>query len=315
MKRFLIAVTLAAMSATMSSAATPADSVTEHAHINIRQSIAGAGVSLVVNASVTELLKHTVKEMRPDRSDNGSFPSRHSSYAFTLGSVAAHELCSFSPFWVIAAQTAANAVGMQRVYASRHYPSDVLAGAAIGIASTELGYRIARWIYPDRQPRPRLTPLDNMPGLSASTTALLSFGSRGDGLSSGCGIESGLHVNLPVSDYFGVGASFRMRSQTIYYNGVYAGSLNGAAVTVDGYAFRSFGLWAADGSVSAGLVRNFDRPLSVASSWSGLLDIAAGVHRRVAKSLSVGGRVGCDISQRPGSWCGLSVSLVTKAEF
>ena len=315
MKRFLTAVLVFSAFARLSFAATPVDTIASSTHINIKQSIAGAGVSLVVNAAITELLKHSVKEMRPDRSDNGSFPSRHSSYAFTLGSIAAHELYRFSPFWVIAAQTAANAVGMQRVYASRHYPSDVLAGAAIGLASTELGYGIARWLFPDRNPRPTLKPLDNMPGLSASTVALLSFDSRGEGLSSGCGIESALHFNLPTSDYFGLGASFRMRSQPVYYDGAFCGSVNGAALTVDGYAFRAFGLWAAEGMASVGLLRNFDRPQSVAPAWTGLLDISAGIYRRVARALSIGGRVGCDISKRPGSWCALSIAFVAKAEF
>ncbi|MDE6704040.1 MAG: phosphatase PAP2 family protein [Muribaculaceae bacterium] len=315
MKRLLFVALLLASIPRLCFAETIADTTAVSTRINLKQSLAGAGVSLVVNASVTELLKHTIKERRPDGSDNGSFPSRHSSYAFTLASIASHELSRFSPFWTIAAQTAANAVSMQRVYASRHYPSDVLAGAAIGIASTELGYEIARWIYPDRGPRPVLSPLDNMPGLSASTSALLSFTSRGEGLSTGCGIESALHINLPVSDYFGLGASFRMRSQTIYYYGEYRGALNGASLTLDGYAFRGFGVWGAEGAVSVGLLRNFDRPMRVASSWSGLLDISAGIHRRIARALSVGGRIGCDITERPGSWCAMSVSLVTKAEF
>ena len=315
MKRFLIAALLVASIPRLCIAETAAGTTTVSARINLKQSIAGAGVSLLINASVTELLKHTIKERRPDGSDNGSFPSRHSSYAFTLASIASHELCRFSPFWTIAAQTAANAVGMQRVYASRHYPSDVLAGAAIGIASTELGYGIARWIYPDRGPRPVLSPLDNMPGLSASTSALLSFSSRGDGFSTGCGIESALHINLPASDYFGFGASFRMRSQSIYYNGEYCGALNGASLTLDGYVFRGFGVWGVEGAVSVGVLRNFDRPMRASSSWNGLLDISAGIHRRIARALSVGGRIGCDITERPGSWCALSVSLVTKAEF
>lgn len=315
MRYFLIAALLVASMPWLCYAEIPSDTTATLTPINLKQSIAGAGVSLVINASVTELLKHTIKERRPDGSDNGSFPSRHSSYAFTLASIASHELCRFSPFWTIAAQTAANAVGMQRIYASRHYPSDVLAGAAIGIASTELGYCIARWIYPDHGPRRVLSPLDNMPGLSASTSALLSLSSRGARLSTGCGFESALHINLPVSDYFGVGASFRMRSQTIYYNGVYSGALNGASITIDGYAFRGFGVWGADGSASVGVLRNFDRPMHVSSSWNGLLDISVGIHRRIARALSVGGRIGCDITERPGAWCAMSVSLVTKAEF
>lgn len=292
------------------------DSIVEVSHpFNIRQSVAGAGVGLVVNASLTEIFKASVKEMRPDRSDNRSFPSRHTSYTFALASIAAHELHRFSPLWVSAAHTAANAVAMQRVYASCHFPSDVCAGAAVGLASSEIGYAIARMLYPDAHRPKTLSPLDNMPGLSAYTTAMLSFGRRANGLSMGCGIESSLSINLPTSEHFGLTADLGFRSQPVYLNDVYIGALNGIALRPGAYAFYSSGLWAFEGVLMTGLLRNFDRPCSVASGWSAVLDVSAGIYRRVAKALDIGCRMGCDVADRPGSAFAPTLAIVTKAEF
>lgn len=298
-------------------AAVPADTVAvaEDSRLSLKQSVAGAGVGLVVNAAVTEILKRSVNEMRPDRSDNGSFPSRHSSYAFTLASIASHELYTFSPFWVTVAHTAANAVGMQRVLAEKHYPGDVLSGAAIGIASSEIGYAVSRLIFGD--PKRKTFLAENMPGLWAETSALISFGRHGRDIGLGCGIESSLRVSLPTAEHFGLGASARLRSQPVFSRNVYAGMLNGMALSVDAYGETELfdGSWAAEGRLSCGVMRYFNRPLHVATSWSYLADISLGLSRQVASRVSVGGRIGCDMAVRPHSDAALSISLFTKARF
>lgn len=283
--------------------------------LSLKQSIAGAGVGLVVNAAVTEILKHGINEMRPDRSDNGSFPSRHSSYAFTLASIASHELYTFSPFWVTAAHTAANAVGMQRVLAEKHYPGDVLSGAAIGIASSEIGYAVSRLMFGAPERRHYLA--ENMPGLWAETSALISFGRHGKDIALGCGIESALRISLPTSEYFGLGASARLRSQPVFSHGVYSGMLNGMALSVDAYATTSLfdGSWTVEGRGACGFMRYFNRPLHVASSWSYLVDLSVALSRQVAKHVAVGGRVGCDFAVRPNSDAALAISFFTKAQF
>jgi membrane-associated phospholipid phosphatase len=101
----------------------------------------GGGVEIGAAAAaggVTSLLKQAVGRERPDESSNTSFPSGHSTGAFacaalggqnvrTLSLPKSAELTLRGGFLVLATGTA-----WARVEAKRHYPSDVLAGAAIG---------------------------------------------------------------------------------------------------------------------------------------------------------------------------------------
>ena len=49
-----------------------------------------------------------------------------------------------SPWYGIAGYAMATATGMLRMYNDKHWMSDVVAGAGVGIASTRLAY----WLYP-----------------------------------------------------------------------------------------------------------------------------------------------------------------------
>ena len=281
-----------------------------------KRSLTGAVSAVAVNAVATELFKHSINEMRPDRSDNSSFPSRHSSYAFVAASVASHELARYSPFWVTAAHTVANAVGMQRVYGAHHYPSDVLAGAALGLLSGEAGYALSRLFFgSDKCPR---YTAGNLPAVTATTVALLPLaGHSSAGYSSGCGIESSLGISLPTSDRLGLGMSLSLRDVPVYRDAVYLAMLKSCAVTADAcFAAPVFdGCWALEGRAALGAIRNFSRPADSAPAWAVLADLSAGIGRQLCRRLSVGCRVGCDFTRRPGPDAVLSVALVTKAMF
>src|SRR5574344_418215 len=109
-------------------------------------------------------IKHTSHEKRPDGSDNNSFPSGHTAGAYTL----------------------ATTTGLMRVANNKHWLSDVMTGAGIGIISTELGYYIADLICKDKG-------LNKTPKFSENM------------LSNRFDIPSflGLHVgiNIPMSNY------------------------------------------------------------------------------------------------------------------
>ncbi len=88
-----------------------------------------------VDAAVTVALKYTIKERRPDGEDNHSFPSAHTSGAFT-----AAEFLRGRYGWEygLPAYGVASFVAFSRVAAHKHYVADVLAGAAIGIGCSYL---------------------------------------------------------------------------------------------------------------------------------------------------------------------------------
>lgn len=314
--RKLFVITFAAL-CIVQGAACDADTVAVMAvHKDFNRRLTGAGAGLVINASMTELFKHSIHKMRPDMSDNGSFPSRHTSYAFCIGSIAAHELYDKSPFWVTAAHVAADAVAMQRVLAERHYPCDALAGAAIGLVSAEAGYAVSRLIFGGGS-HAILSEEDNVtPSLMAETTALIPLRGRRAGLSAGCGIESSLRVALPVSDRWGLGADLLLRSQPVYKDCDYAAPLNGAGVRIGCFACVPAGRrWSVEGRVSAGLIKYVDRPFGVVPSMSYLADLSCAAYRNVARCTSVGMRIGCDMSDTSPGHLALIAAFVTKAEF
>jgi len=85
------------------------------------------------NLGVTYALKATISKTRPNGADDDSFPSGHTSVAFQ-GAAFIHKRYGFK--YAAAAYLAAAYVGWARVDSDNHYTSDVLAGAAIGIASS-----------------------------------------------------------------------------------------------------------------------------------------------------------------------------------
>ena len=80
----------------------PADSISLGSRIAHKSIQIGTGA--VATIGLTQILKASVNEMRPDRSDNNSFPSRHASWAFAGASVIANELYWHSPWWVLGSQ-------------------------------------------------------------------------------------------------------------------------------------------------------------------------------------------------------------------
>ncbi|MDE6368078.1 MAG: phosphatase PAP2 family protein [Muribaculaceae bacterium] len=318
MKKIALLLIVMTLGASFAKAAERADSLRlqSECKFSLRNGLAGAVASVAINGALTEVLKNNIMETRPDGSGDHSFPSRHASYAFTIASICSHELYRFSPLWVSVSHTLANAVAMQRVYSERHYPGDVLAGATLGIASTELGYCISNWIFSGERCHERFHPGGNSRNISTSTKALITLGSHHrDGLAVGCGIESSVSLGYPVSECWGLGASIGMRSQPVYLDGNYVGGLNGASISADGYVCRQFGYWQADASVALGVIYNFDRPCDASVSIAPLLDLSASVYRCVARGFSIGPKIGVDITKRPSALCALTVSIVAKTEF
>jgi len=99
--------------------------------------------NIMLNVTVYNVKKAT-RQMRPDGSSYSSFPSGHTAEAFAGAELLRLEYGSVSPWYAVAGYAAAATTGYLRMYNNRHWFSDVVAGAGIGMASSEFAY----WLYP-----------------------------------------------------------------------------------------------------------------------------------------------------------------------
>ena len=114
------------------------------------------GTSVVEAVGITYGMKYAFNRQRPyikypnkihlygREEDTPSFPSGHTAAAFSL----ATSLSITYPKWYVIAPSAiwACGVGFSRMNQGVHYPSDVLAGAAIGIGCAFANIYINKWL-------------------------------------------------------------------------------------------------------------------------------------------------------------------------
>jgi membrane-associated phospholipid phosphatase len=125
--------------------------------------------AVLVSGAITALTKGTVGRARPFAAPDdpdvfspgrgftnaalASFPSGHTSAAFATATVLARELHAVYPErrWLINSLLFGGAgfVGFSRVYERQHWPSDVVAGAALGAIT---GYEVVAHAHGDRSP-------------------------------------------------------------------------------------------------------------------------------------------------------------------
>ncbi|MDE6556066.1 MAG: phosphatase PAP2 family protein [Duncaniella sp.] len=142
------------------------------------------GLGAAIMLGTVEGLKHTVDSRRPDGSDTRSFPSGHAAVAYMGADMVTRELGWRSGWYAMGAYAVASAVAVERVVDGHHFPTDVVAGAALGVLSTELGYWLGDRIFGSRglDVKPAsLTDNTNFSFFSLSTGLSLPFGTIGCG--------------------------------------------------------------------------------------------------------------------------------------
>jgi membrane-associated phospholipid phosphatase len=97
-----------------------------------------------VAASIVHPAKYFIQRERPDKSNFRSFPSGHTSTAFVAAELLHKEYGHLSPWISVAGYGTAALTGYFRLQNNVHWLGDVVAGAAIGIASTKISY----WLLP-----------------------------------------------------------------------------------------------------------------------------------------------------------------------
>lgn len=95
--------------------------------------------SVALCLGVVNILKYSTQVTRPDNSANNSFPSGHTAFAFTLAEVL-HQEFKNKPLIYLTGYTIATTAATMRILNNKHWFTDVLVGAGIGMAATKLIY-------------------------------------------------------------------------------------------------------------------------------------------------------------------------------
>jgi len=123
------------------------------------------GASVVLASVATEVVKFSLGRVRPYDTDdvwdykpfsgNASFWSGHTALAFAFATSLSQEI--HRTWATVGLYTLATGTAWSRVYGNQHWVSDVVVGAAMGIASAKLA--TGRWtIFGLRAPVPLATP-------------------------------------------------------------------------------------------------------------------------------------------------------------
>jgi hypothetical protein len=96
-------------------------------------------ISNLVTSGITHGLKNLTSKTRPNGGSH-SFPSGHTSSAFTNATVLFNEFNETAPLLAYSGYAFATTTGIFRMLNNKHWLSDVLLGAGIGMLVTELVY-------------------------------------------------------------------------------------------------------------------------------------------------------------------------------
>lgn len=107
---------------------------------NFRDRTLITATSYLVMGVTVETMKRNISVARPGNRGTSSFPSGHTATAFVGAHILMKEYYDVSPLIGVAGYTAATGVGVMRMINHKHWISDVVMGAGVGILSAEVGY-------------------------------------------------------------------------------------------------------------------------------------------------------------------------------
>ena len=105
-----------------------------------------------IQVAITETLKRNVKELRPQPSlSTQSFPSGHTATSFAGAELLRSEFREERPIISHSDYGIAVATAVLRLRKNKHWLSDVVAGAAIGVISARLSLRVVNKIKKQKE--------------------------------------------------------------------------------------------------------------------------------------------------------------------
>lgn len=186
--------------------------------------------SYATMAALVNVGKYTLKERRPDGSSRNSFPSGHTATAFASATILHKEYGLTRSLWYsVAGYGMATMTGVMRVMNNRHWASDIVCGAGLGIFSVDLGYFIGDVIFKDkyilRMNKPDVSNFYTSPSFF---NVSMGFGVLEQNIDIG---DARVHCNKPVTaqaemayfltPYIGAGVRLGISSPTIEYDNHY----------------------------------------------------------------------------------------------
>jgi len=253
--------------------------------------ITAVGASATVNIGITEALKQSIHEMRPDRSTHDSWPSRHTSWAFAIAGSAGFRAARYSGWWTVAAHTAANAVAMQRCCSGRHFPKDVLGGAAVGIVSVAAGEVLSRLVFRGQVPVLYTGAVPDCGAFDAVTAAVITAGGTDD-IQIRTGVRSGLRYNLPLGDIWEVCAEASATCFPVYVKEKYNRMLCRGGIAVGPKARFSYKFCQFEWRLTAGVQRNISGSSVDTHQWALTYAADAAILCNISRTCAVGALAG-----------------------
>ena len=211
--------------------------------------LASDAFSALLMGGVVNTLKQTTHVVRPDGSNDHSFPSGHTATAFMTATMLTKEYGHKSPWIGIGAYTVASATGLMRMANNKHWLSDVLAGAGIGILSTEVGYYLADLILKGKGIR-QFGNEDECLRMNAPSFVSLYIGmniplsgydiDEQTWFRTSSGSSAGIEGAYFFNSYIGIGGRFTVSNTAIITDGEQAESNTFDAVSVSSGAYFSY---------------------------------------------------------------------------
>ena len=207
--------------------------------------------SAILMGSTVNTLKRTTHVERPDGSNKHSFPSGHTATAFMTATMFNKEYGHKSPWVGVGAYGMATATGLMRMANNKHWLSDVLTGAGIGILSTEIGYYLADLIFKEKGMN-RFTNEDMFERLDKPSFVSLYLGlniplsgydiDEQTEFSTSSGSAAGMEGAYFFNPYIGAGGRFTVSNTSIIVNKDQAESNTFDAISVCGGSYFSYPL-------------------------------------------------------------------------
>ena len=223
--------------------------------VYVGTSVAGAFV-------VTYGMKYLIDRERPfdrypDRvhayshETSPSFPSGHTATAFMTATMFNKEYGHKSPWIGVGAYSMATVTGLMRMANNKHWLSDVLTGAGIGILSTEIGYYLADLIFKEKGIT-RFANENVFERLDKPSFVSLYFGlniplsgydiDEQTEFSTSSGSTAGVEGAYFFNPYIGAGGRFAVSNTSIIVNKDRAENNTFDAVSVSGGSYFSYPL-------------------------------------------------------------------------